>query len=381
MPQSLTPVTIRKVEGAKDLDRFLKVPFAVYRDDPNWIPPLFFERHEHLSPRKNPYFRHAEAQLFLAMRGDTPVGRISAQVDRLRIERHADGVGQFGFLEAPDDPEVFGALLQAAAGWLRARGMQRMQGPFSFSINDETGLLVEGFDTPPRIMMGHARPYFGPRVEEQGLAGVKDVFAYDYAANPLPRAMASMVSRAQASGDLEVRPLSKKNLKRDLDLIVSIFNDAWSSNWGFVPWTNEEIEALGNNLKLLVGEDYVAIASWKGRPAAMAVSLPDINLAIRDLGGRLLPLGWAKLLWRVFARPPRAVRLPLMGVSREHQSTPVGAALALAVIDRIRAAHVARGTTRGELSWILEDNMPMRRMIEGLGGRPYKTYRIYERGL
>lgn len=381
MSQAATPVTIRKVEGARDLDRFLKVPFAVYRDDPNWIPPLFLERREHLSPKKNPYFLHAEAQLFLAMRGETPVGRISAQVDRLRLERHGDAVGQFGFLEAPDDRQVFGALFGAAAEWLEARGMERMQGPFSFSINDETGLLVEGFDTPPRIMMGHALPYFGPRVEEQGFVRAKDVFAYDYAANPLPRAMASMVSRAQGSGDLEVRPLSKKNLKRDLGLIVSIFNDAWSSNWGFVPWTGEEIEALGNNLRLLVGEDYVAIASWKGKPAAMAVSLPDINLAVRDLGGRLLPLGWAKLLWRVFARPPGAVRLPLMGVVKEHQSSPLGAALALAVIDRIRAAHVSRGTTRGELSWILEDNMPMRRMIEGLGGRPYKTYRIYERGL
>ncbi|MGE0211258.1 MAG: dATP pyrophosphohydrolase [Parvibaculaceae bacterium] len=375
------PVTIRKVEGAKDIDRFLEVPFDLYRDDPNWIAPLFLERHEHLSPKRNPYFKHAEVQLFLATRGERPVGRISAQIDRLRLERYGDATGQFGFLEAPDDPEVFAALFDTAAEWLKARGMRRMQGPFSFSINEETGLLVDGFNAPPRLMMGHALPYAGPRVEEQGFIKAMDVFAYDYDARPLPRAMAAMVSRAEASGDLDVRPLSKKNLKRDLALIVSIFNDAWSSNWGFVPWTNEEIEALGNNLKLLVGEDYVAIASWKGVPAAMAVSLPDINLAIRDLKGRLLPLGWAKLLWRVFARPPRAVRLPLMGVLKEHQSTPVGAALALAVIDRIRAAHVARGTTRGELSWILEDNMPMRRMIEGLGGRPYKTYRIYERGL
>ncbi len=374
-------IEVRPVRSKAELADFLAVPFAIYRDDPAWVPPLGFERREHLSAKKNPYFEHAEAELFVAYRDGAPVGRISAQVDRLSLIRHRDGVGHFGFIEAVDDEEVFRGLIDAAAAWLRARGLTGIRGPFSFSINEETGLLVEGFETPPRVMMGHARPYYGPRLEEQGFEKVKDVIAYDYdAKNPIPRAMAAMVERAKASGELEIRTLSKKHLERDLDIIIKIFNDAWSSNWGFVPWTENEIKALGRNLKLLVKEDYVAIAFWRGEPAAMAVSLPDINLWVRDLGGRLLPFGWAKLLARLM-RPPGAVRLPLMGVAKAHQGNAVGSALALAVIDRVREAHAARGVTRAELSWILEDNLPMRRMIEALGGKPYKTYRVYEKAI
>jgi len=382
MQRASDGVEVRPVRGKAELARFLEVPFAIYAQDPAWVPPLLLERREHLSPRKNPYFQHAEAELFVAYRGGRPVGRVSAQVDRLRLERYADETGQFGFIEGADEESIFRALIDAAAAWLKARGMRRMQGPFDFSINEQTGLLVSGFETPPRIMMGHAPAYYGKRLEEQRLCKIKDVIAYDYdATNPLPRAMAAMVERAKASGELEIRGLEKKRLARDLDIIMSIFNDAWSRNWGFVPWTEQEIRALGQNLRLLVKEDYVAIAFWRGAPAAMAVSLPDLNLAIGDLKGRLLPLGWAKLAWRVLARPPGAVRMPLMGVLKEHQGSPVGAALSLAVIDRVRAAHAARGVKRAELSWILEDNLAMRRMIEALGGVPYKTYRIYERDL
>jgi hypothetical protein len=373
-------VTVERVADAGGLQRFLEMPFAIYRDDPNWVPPLFFESRQHLDRIKNPYFLHADAELFLALRNGAPVGRISAQVDRLHVARHGGATGHFGFLEAIDDPVVFRALFDAAAAWLKERGMIRMQGPFSFSINDEMGLLIDGFGQPPRIMMGHARPYYARRLTELGFAKVKDVFAYDYDADrPLPRAMAAMVERAKTSGELEIRPLAKKHLKRDLKTIVGIFNDAWSENWGFVPMTEPEIQALGDTLKLLVGEDYIAIAFWRGEPAAMAVSLPDINHAIRDLGGRLLPFGWAKLLWRVFLRSPEAVRLPLMGVRKAYHGTTVGAALAVAVIDQVRKCHMKRGTRRAELSWILEDNLSMRRLIENLGGVAYKTYRVYER--
>jgi len=198
---------------------------------------------------------------------------------------------------------------------------------------------------------------------------------------PLPRAMQAMVDKVRVAGDLAIRPLSKENLDRDLAIIIDIFNDAWSENWGFVPMTREEIIALGKNLKMLVAENYISIATYKGEPAAMAVSLPNLNEWIRDLNGRLLPLGWAKLAWRLLARPPQSVRMPLMGVKRSHHGTAVGSALALAVIDAVRSYHVGRGTRRAELSWILEDNMPMRRMIEALGGVAYKTYRIYEKNL
>jgi GNAT superfamily N-acetyltransferase len=230
--------------------------------------------------------------------------------------------------------------------------------------------------------MGHALPYYARHVEALGYRKAKDVFAYDYnALIPLPRSMQAMVDKIRSAGDLSIRPLSKRHLERDLAIIISIFNDAWSQNWGFVPMTHEEITVLGKNLKMLVGERYVAIANYVGEPAAMAVSLPNLNDWISDLDGKVLPFGWAKLAWRLLARPPRSVRIPLMGVRQHYQGTAIGSALALSVIDAVRSYHLSRGTTRAELSWILEDNLPMRRMIEALGGVAYKTYRIYEKSL
>lgn len=377
-------MTLRVVEaGSKaDRDAFLRVPFRVFARDPSWVAPLDLERKEHIDPAKNPYFRHSEAQLFVAYDNNEPVGRISAQMDRLRLEHHPDAHGQFGFLDAVDDANVFAALLAAAEAWLRRKDLAGLRGPFNFSINDEMGLLVSGFDTPPSMMMGHALPYYARHLEGLGYTKAKDVFAYDYdGLKPLPRAMQVMVDKIRTTGDLEIRPLSKKNLDRDIGIIIDIFNDAWSENWDFVPMTHEEIAALGKNLKMLVSDEYISIASYKGEPAAMAVTLPNLNDWIRDLDGKLLPFGWAKLAWRLLARPPRSVRMPLMGVRRKHHGTAVGSALALAVIDAVRSYHLGRGTKHAELSWILEDNMPMRRMITALGGTEYKTYRIYEKQL
>jgi len=377
-----TAVTIRPVSDKAGIKAFLDVPFAIYRDDPNWVPPLYLERMDHLDPKKNPYFRHAEVQLFLAEMNGSPVGRVSAQYDHLRNDHHRDSVGQFGFIEAPDDPAVFAALAGAAEEWLRARGAKRIQGPFSFSINDETGCLIEGFDTPPSMMMGHARPYYGPRIAELGFAKVKDTIAYAMDRSmTLPRAMEAMFNRALATDDIKVRPLDKKNLERDLRIIIDIFNDAWSENWGFVPFTPEEITKLGNDLKMLVKGDYIAIATYQGEPVAMAVTLPNINDWIFDLRGRLLPFGLPRLLWRMLSRHPRSVRMPLMGVKKAYHGTAIGSALALTVIETLRRYHVAHGTEQAELSWILEDNMPMRRMIESLGAKPYKTYRVFEKVL
>ncbi|WP_374331917.1 dATP pyrophosphohydrolase [Aestuariivirga sp.] len=375
-------VTVRPVRGKEDLKAFLDVPFALYASDPNWVAPLYLERLEHLDPKKNPYFLHAEVEFFLAFRGDRPVGRISAQLCRLRSERYNDGVGQFGFLEAEDDPAVFEALFAAAAGWLRQRGATTIQGPFSFSINDETGLLIEGFDTPPSMMMGHALPYYARRLEEAGFAKAKDVIAYDFLDQAdTPRALRSAYDKAVADKDVTLRPLDKKQLLKELQIVVSIANDAWSDNWGFVPWTQEEMTALANNLKMLVTGDYIAIAEYKGEPAAMAITLPNINDWIAGLDGKLLPFGWAQVAWNLLARPPKSVRMPLMGLRRKYHGTPLGAVLGMAAIARVRNYHVGRGTRRGEASWILEDNMPMRRMIESFGGKPYKTYRIYEKSI
>ncbi len=376
-------ITVRPVENGRLLKAFIRLPHRIYADDPAWVPPLDLERREHLSPRKNPFFEHGEATLFLAFRGDEPVGRISAQIDRLHLERHGDGTGFFGFLEAVDDQAVFDALFDAAAGWLRARGMGRMRGPFSFSINQESGLLVEGFAHPPVIMMGHARPYYDARVKACGFEKVMDLIAYDYPGlQPVPEAMARMLARLKEKGKLTVRPMDMRRLREELSLIMDIFNDAWAENWGFVPFTEREIRKLGDELKLIVSERDVWIAEYRGEPAAMVVTLPDINEYIRDFGGRLLPFNWLKLIWRLkFGGPPRTVRMPLMGVRRRYHGTAVGSALALAVIDAVRFYHAERGVQRGELSWILETNTRMRHMIEAVGGVPYKTYRIYEKAI
>jgi hypothetical protein len=377
-----SPITIRHVVSRQDKLDFLKVPFPIFQHDPHWVAPLFFERLEHLDPKKNPYFHHADVQLFIAERHGKPVGRISAQADRLRQEHHRDGAGQFGFLDAIDDPAVFAALFGAAGNWLKSRGFTRMQGPFTFSINDETGLLIDGFDTPPNMMMGHARPYYGARVEEQGFAKIKDVLAYYYDHTmQLAPALMQTLDKAMKAENIVIRPMEKKHLARDLDIIVSIFNDAWSGNWGFVPFTREEVTKLGNDLKLLVSGDYVAIATYNGEPAAMAVTLPNLNDWIRGLHGRLLPLGWAKLARHLLVGRPRSVRVPLMGVLRKHHGTMLGSAMTIGVIQAVRGYHLSRGVTTGELSWILEDNLPMRRIIERLSGRPYKTYRVYEKPL
>lgn len=382
MLSSASVIEISEARTKAERDAFIKVPFDLYKGDPYWVPPLIVDRREHFDPKKNPYFDHAKVALWTATRDGRPVGRISAQICELYLERYNDATGHFGFLESVDDREVFAALTDCAAGWLARQGMKRVIGPLSFSINDECGLLVEGFDSPPVVMMNYAPAYYGRRLEEAGFTGIKDVYAFEYGRElELPRALVAMIERAKASGDLEVRPFRIARLDEDLKILADIFNEAWADNWGSVPMTDAELKVLGANLKMLVRDDYGAIASYRGEPVAVAVTLPDINDAIADLGGRLLPLGWAKLLWRIKVRQPKAVRLPLMGVRKKYQSGIIGAALAAAVIDPIRSYHRDRGSLRGELSWVLDDNQPMLSLAEYIGANRYKTYRIYEKAI
>lgn len=375
-------VRIEPVHHRRGLRRFVEMPARLYVDDPSWVPPLVLERMEHLDPKKNPFFAHAEAAFWLAWQDERCVGRISAQVDHAHLERHADAAGFFGFLEATDDPRVFEALLRTAEDWLAERGMRRVRGPFSLSINDECGLLVEGFEPPPSIMMGHARPYYARHLEEQGYAKAKDLIAYLYDLRaPLPEPAAAAVRRLGRETALSFRPADMRHFERDVRAVVEVFNDAWSDNWGFVPFSEAELGHLAKTLRLLIRPDFVAIAELDGEPAAVAVSLPNLNEAIADLDGRLWPLGWARLLWRLKVRGTATARVPLMGVRRRHQASALGMALAMGVIERVRRAHVARGTKEAELSWLLEDNAGVRRIVEMLGARPYKRYRIYHKAL
>jgi hypothetical protein len=379
---SVSPLRIQPVKGRRALKQFLEMPARLHAGDPNWVQPLLFERLEHLNPKKNPYFEHAEVAYWLALRGGRAVGRISAQVDRLHLERHGDATGHFGFLEGEDDREVFAALFETAEAWLRARGMRRATGPFTLSINDESGLLIEGFDTPPYLMMGHVPRYYGPRVEEQGYGKVRDLIAYafDVVAPPPPEAR-RMLARLSKGAGLSFRPLDMRRFEEELQTIVDIFNDAWSDNWSFVPMTPAEVRYMGKNLKPIVRAEYAWIGEADGEPAAMTVTLPNVNEAIADLHGRLLPFGWAKLLWRLKVRGTRTARMPLMGVRKQYQGTPRGAALALGVIEAVRSWHAAHGAKEAELSWVVEDNRPTHDIIRLVGGRPYKTYRVYEKSL
>jgi GNAT superfamily N-acetyltransferase len=258
--------------------------------------------------------------------------------------------------------------------------MQRVRGPFSLSINEETGLLVEGFDTPPVFMMGHAWPYYGAHIEACGYAKAQDMFAYlappDFTA---PAVMQRLVERE--TRQVKVRPLDRSRFASEIALLRDIFNDAWSQNWGFVPFTAEEFDELGRNLRFLLPTDLIQIAEIDGEGVAFIIALPNINEAIRGLNGRLLPLGWLKLLWRLKVSFPGTARVPLMGVRRRFQDKRIGAALAFLVIDTVRKGLIARGVKQVELSWILEDNTGMRSIIESIGGRAYKRYRVYERAL
>lgn len=378
----MSDIRIAAVESREDLVRFLELPASIYASDRNWVRPLLFERLRHLDRDRNPFWRGIDIRFWIARRGAREVGRISAQVNRRHLERHADATGHFGFLEAVDDPEVFAALLETAEEWLRAQGMERIAGPFDPSINDSCGLLVAGFERPPSMMMGHARPYYAQRLEALGYRKLRDLLAYDFDVTAdWPPAAARLLARARRLEGVRVRPLDMRRWYEEIDTICEIFNDAWAENWGFVPFDQAEARYLADEIRPLVTGGCFAIGELDGQPAAMTVTLPNLNEAIADLGGRLWPLGWAKLLWRLFVRGVSSWRMPLMGVRRRYQNSPHGAALALLVIEAVQSYHRARGVARAELSWVLEDNRRVRDLIETVGGVPYKTYRIYAKSL
>ncbi len=377
MPADKDDLEVCSVDTKDRLQDFIHLPWKLYRDDPNWVAPLLIEQKQRYSS-KNPFFEHARWQAWVAYRDGRPVGRISAQIDRLYLERYPDRTGHFGSLEAENDPAIFSRLLDTAQAWLREQGMSLVTGPFNLSINEEAGLLVDGFDTPPRIMMGHNPPCYGAHIEANGFKPVRDLLAYhqppSYEFSP---AIKRLLERS--SGRINIRQLNRKALDEELATLRHIFNDAWSENWGFVPFTEAEFREVGKAMTLLLDDDFVQIAEVDGEPAAMIIGLPDINQAIRDLNGRLFPLGWLKLLWRIKVRYPTHARIPLMGVLKKYQNTRLGPALAFAVTEALRAPFVRRGIEDVEMSWILDNNQGMRNIIEQLGGVEYKRYRLYEK--
>jgi hypothetical protein len=374
-----TPVSVEVVTEGAGMRQFLALPERIYATDPAWIAPLGFMKREQMSP-KNHFFDHARWRAWVAYRDGQPVGRITAQIDDMHLQQHGDDAGYFGMLEAEDDAAVFAALFAAAEDWLRSEGMKQVRGPFNLHVNEEVGLLVDGFSTPPYVLMGHARPYYGPSIEAQGYAGAKDLLAYQVRPDfEAPRVMERLAQRV--SERVVVRPLRRSHLRQDADIMREIFNDAWQNNWGFVPLAAADWTETVSTLSKLMPDDYIQIAEYDGEPVAFIVALPNLNEAARDLNGRLLPFGWAKLLWRLKVRHPQSARVPLMGVRQGFQHSRLGPTLAFMVIDAVRKALHARGVRDVEMGWILEDNDGMRNIIETIGGVAYKRYRVYQKEL
>ena len=373
-------IEIREVLDSRDLKTFIAVPWSIYKDDPNWVPPLKFERREAFS-KKNPFFRHARWKAWVAYRQGVPVGRISAQIDDLYLERHDAHTGFFGLVEAPDEPDVFAALFDTAEDWLKEQGMRTVLGPFNLNINQEIGCLVDGFDSPPYVMMGHAKPYYDISIKGQGFEQAQDTLCYEMKAEKfaMPESTQRMLQRL--AGKITVRQVDRKNTPSELATMRNIFNDAWSENWGFVPFTEEEFQAVGKELFMIVPAEYSWIAEADGEPAAFIVLLPNLNEAIADLNGKLLPFGWARLLWRLKVRSPKTGRIPLMGVRKKYQNTRLGPALAFLTMQALSEPALKRGLEKVEASWILEQNQPMRNILEKVGAVVTKRYRLYRKVL
>lgn len=373
-------IQIVPVTGKAELDRFIAVPMRLGAGDPNYIAPLIFERQESLSPKSNPFFEHAEVQFWLAVRDGRDVGRISAQIDRLNPQT-AEGIGNFGMIAAEDDPAIFAALFRTAEDWLRERGCRAALGPVNLSTNEEVGLLVEGADTPPMFMMSHDTPYAAARIEEQGYGRAKDIFAYICSVNDdLPAPILRRIRKGPPEG-VTLRMLDMSRFDAEVDTLTGILNDAWSGNWGFTPTTEAETKALASTLKLLIDRRLTWFAEMDGETVGFMILLPNINEAIADLKGRLFPFGWARLLWRLKVKGVKTGRVPLMGVKRKVAGSLRGQLLPFLLIDAVAQAARRLGYERYELSWVLEDNLPMRRICDAGGAKVYKTYRLYEKAL
>ena len=378
----MASLSIRPVESKADRKAFVDFAWEVYRDDPAWIPPLKDEVHGLLSPKKNPWFEHARAQLWLAERDGKLVGRISAQVDDLVLEHMGQGTGQWGMFEALD-ADAAAALIETAEDWLRTQGMTRSLGPFSLSIWDEPGLEIEGFAEPPTVMMGHHRPEYEKWVETAGYRKAKDLLTYEVdIANWWDPTISRLIAMGEKNSRIRIRQIDKSRFGDEAGLILGLLNDAWSDNWGFVPLTESEISYAGKKLKPIIFEELVRIAEYDGEPVAFMITIPDVNELIKDLNGELFPFNWAKLLWRL--RKPRTerARVPLMGVAKRFHGSRLASQLAFMLIEFTRRDAVGTyGIQTGEFGWILEDNKGMLSIAELPGARINHRFRIYEKTL
>jgi hypothetical protein len=372
-------VEIKQHQPGKDLEDFIQVAFEVFGDDPAWVPPLHMEITDRLTPEKNPFFEHAEVALFTAWKDGKAVGRISAQIDHEHLRIHKDNVGFFGFFDTVDDQEVASALVAAAEGWLANRGMTVMRGPFSLSINEETGMLVEGFDSPPTIMSPHHRSYQAGLAEGAGLEKVKDCYGWKHQVVPAPPRAQKAWETITSLPEVRFRSVSPRNLKKEVRDILDVFNDAWQHNWGFVPATDAEAKKMAADLQLILDKELSFFAEIDGQPVAICVCLPNLNEVIADFKGKLTPVTVAKLIWRLKIRRPKSARLMLLGIRTDLRGKKRYAPLAMAVIAELVRRGLKQGYEWAELGWTLEDNRLINAAIRSMGATIYKRYRLFEK--
>ena len=368
-------IEIRQHTPGKDLSDFLRVPYEILGEDPNWVPALDLMMRDMLTPAKNPFFQHADVALFTARRDGKLAGRISAEVDREHLKRYQDATGYFGFFDTIDDDRVGQALVAAAKNWLANKGIKRMRGPLSLSINEEVGTLVDGFDSPNVLFMGHHLPYQDRVASAAGLEKAKDLFAFRWEMGSLPK-------RAQRAHDQimsypEVR-IREAEFGKEIRELIAIQDDAWRHNWGHVSMTEAEAAQFASDLALLLDKRIALVAEINGELAAICLAVPNLNEVIRDFRGKLLPLGLPKLIWRLKIKRPKSGRLVLLGIKEEYRKQKRYGFLAMALVAEIAERGRKAGYEWGELSWTLEDNTPVNLLIKACGGKHYKTYRVYE---
>ena len=371
-------VRIAPVRNRRDLRHFTQLPWQLYRNDPVWVPPPLFELKKLLSPKKHPFHKHADVQYFLARQNGQVVGRIAAIINHQHLRFHKDSVGFFGFFESIDDQEVADALLTAAERWVGERGMHRIRGPMSFSTNEECGLLVDGFETAPKVMMPHHLPYYAALLHTAGYAKAKDLFAYlidlREDASP-PERLVQGVERLQQKQAITIRSIDLRRFTEEIRVLHAIYHRAWAQNWGFVPMTEAEVDLLARTLRLVADPRLCLIAELENRPVGFALALPDYNQALRHMNGRLFPFGFLKFLWH--RRRIDALRILLLGTNPDVRVRGLDAMLYLKLWQDVPAY----GYRLVECSWILEDNWAMQRGLERMGAQIYKTYRIFEKTL
>lgn len=368
------------VKGGGDLRAFIDLPFRLNANHPLWVPPLKLERRLFLNRRVNAFFTHGEAEYFLARRDGRVVGTISAHVNDAFNQARDKRWGWFGFLEFEDDEEVLRALLDAAAGWLRARGQERMVGPASLTMNDESGVLVEGYELRPMIHQPWNPPYYQERIEAAGMVKAMDLLMWNLEVSDRSKVLPvifELAEKVQSEHGIRVRPMRRRQLRKDLDTFAEIYNAAWSKNWDFVPYSKKDLDALAQELQLVFDKHWFFIAEKEdnGETVGVAITIPDTNQVLEKMRGKLLPLGWLYFLRK--GRYIDRVRVGWLGVKPEHQHTGVAAQL---YVEHFNAA-AARPQSGGEMGWILETNTAMNRGMEAMGGRVVKRYRVYERML